>query len=319
MSDMEQGELARRLRAVEVAGTEAVIRRALAAEEAPRRRRRWMAPAVVAAVLAALVAAIPIAQATSSPIAGWILQMAGIPTGKTSSMGSAGGASATVGGHTMTVLGAYGDVFHTVVVVHSDAGREVVGAGTLRDGTTLVNDMGLSGSASGDTALMFRGLAPGLHHLTLTIGLLGKQPWVLHFDLRVDAVQAPRANPPSGSLHGVPVTIQHAGGAPGVVMTEFETRGATMDELFEEPSEAQAAAGAKTGPDPLKIRLFGPSGKELPLRTGEGGVAPSQTGGKGGDFGDVLWEETWPWAGKGTYRLVLTYKGDTFQSTFTIT
>jgi hypothetical protein len=325
--DLERGPLAGRLRSLDVAATDAVPERAPAGDRRRPRawgRRRWVMATAVAAGLAAVLALSSIAEAVRTPIAESMLRWLGVPASKTSSLGTGQHVSTTVGGRTITLVGVYADSLHTVLLLHSDPAMPVPGTPVvLRDehGREVAERTGSYTPPNGDMAYGYQGLPPGLHEVTVTVESVppGTQ-WVLRFPLTVSSAQQPVANPLSGSLHGVKVTVKQAGGGRDFITTTLETTGATGDQLSEQPNEAEEARGATRGPDPMTIRLFGPAGQELKVvNGGGGGVAPAADGlGKGHDYTDILWESDWPGAGPGTYRLLATYKGARFESTFTI-
>src|SRR5437879_3741717 len=78
-------------------------------------RKALLLPAAATTLIVALALS-PIAQATTGPVAGWLLQQLGILPADQGRVAVTGGLThATSSGYTITLVGAYGDQFHTVL------------------------------------------------------------------------------------------------------------------------------------------------------------------------------------------------------------
>jgi hypothetical protein len=325
MNPIDEGTLARRLVQMEVHGAADAAARAVDAYRtghAPRRRwKRGLLVSLAAAALIGVVAASPIAQATTSAIAAQLLEAAGIAPSKAARVARDGTVSATSAGYTVRLVGAYGDQYHTVLFLTVDGGEAAVANADVTD----ESGRQLKGANSfGPGGLQFQGLTPGRHEITAHMRYLDAQPlreggsavrghWTLTFPLDVTAQQTADATPATGRLGDVNISLNQAGGSGEVLYLQLETTGATIDDLSKEPREGQPQSPTPTGK--FTYQVFDAAGHQLtPVQGPEGRVAGKTPEG----LRDVLWETYYRGTGPGTYRVVATYDGVSFESRFTL-
>lgn len=294
------------------------------------RRRPARRPALLvlaAAVLVAALAASPLVEATASPISGWLLRAVGLTPVQVTQVSRAGRpngvVSATSAGYTVTLTGAYGDQFRTVLLLSANP-KAFVMAPRVTDETGHV--LGGGGGVAGldGSALEFDPLPPGRHLLTVHVDVLmvqdgGAQPavahrgdWTLRFPLDAATAATVATVPASGDLGRVHVAIHGIVSSGGSLYVQVETMGATIDELQMQPPEGQGGPGG--GPGALHFQVFDAEGHQI-TTTLSGGVAA----GKGAtDLRAVTWTLYAKESGIGAYRLVVTFEGQHFESQFTI-
>jgi hypothetical protein len=333
---VNEGPVARRLAQVAVAGRERVIARAIERYQAPpgrRSGRRWLLPAVAVAVLGGLVVASPIAQAVGIPALSSMLASAGIgPRAATHLEGPPAHGQqpvrVTSGGHTVALRGVYGDAIHTVVLLQLE-GQARVGEATLTDESGGAVP---GGGTFGPGVLDFAPLGLGQHRLTLRMTSIWIEPaagqheprmvpgdWTFTFPLTVSPDRV-EVSPREGQLAGVRVTMNGATGDGYVVALSFETAGATLDELSGTGPELSPRPGeprpSEVLKDKLGIQILDASGRPLQNVSGSGG--PQGPGKVVTAPTDNTWNTYWIGRGPGTYRVVLTYKGERMECSFTI-
>lgn len=333
--DHDEGPLARRLLEVRVPGRERVVTGALARYRQTGRRhagRRWLLMAAAVVVTAGVVAATPAAQAISGPAAA-ALRMAGIgPRAAVDvqvPLAHGQPLQATSSGHTVTLTGAYGDATHTVVFLRFEPGW-MAGSMTLVDESGVPFGGGSTGGSShGDSEATYAPLPPGQHRLTLRMTSINRflsdahpgfdtvhGTWSFTFTLRVSPDRL-TARPRTGTVSGVAVTIDAVSGDGYSLDASIETVGATIDELTETPNETQVTPGVPvpTPVDPFQVQVLDAQGRPMTVVNESNGVA----GKSGTGLRDVNWQVYLAGGhGPGTYRLVVTYRGQRMESTVTI-
>lgn len=295
--------------------------------------RRPVLFALAAAILVAGLAASPLAEAATSPISGWLLRAVGLsPAQEGRIVNPSRVASATSAGYTITLLGAYGDQFRTVLFF-STSPKAFVVATQVTDETGHVLDGGGGAGGRDGSALEFAPLAPGRHLLTVHIralmilggvaqGAPGPPPgppagpvtgdWTLRFPLDVATTATVVTVPQSGGLGRVHIAVTAVVSSGGQLFMRIETTGATIDELQKSPSEGQG--GPPIGPGALQFEVLDAGGQPVPSTLAGGSAA-----GKGvTDIRTVTWTLYARERGGGTYRLVATFEGQRFESRFTI-
>jgi hypothetical protein len=338
---LTEGALARRLYQLEVEGVDRLIGLAAnGAGERPAhgrsgrsgRRRALLGAGLLAAALVLVMATTPLAQAVVAPVSTLLQEVSGVSASTATRLpGGAGVATATSSGVTVTVLGAYGDQFHTVLYVHADADADLA-PGTLTDETGhTIRDGGTQGIGDGVVAMQFDPVpTTGRHDLTLRIAMLFEPPagtvqrtisgqrvvrgdWTLRVPLEVRVAPTFTVEPASGSLGAVHVDIVVSGGS-DVLSVRLRTSGATLDQLEDEaPTSDERTSGP--GPGRFRIEVRDARGRDLTqLALGgsalgvKGGPAPTTT----------AWSGSWKATGAGAYQLVLTYRGHELISRFTV-
>jgi hypothetical protein len=124
---------------------------------------------------------------------------------------------------------------------------------------------------------------------------------------------------PTGRLAGVDVRVRAVGGDPSLIGVAVETNGADGGQLS---GLRSVLAGHKPGqplPTPradevLTIQVADAAGRPLQRVTQSGG-AKSKTG---AGATDISWNSYWAGSGPGRYRVVITYRGERMESSFTI-
>jgi hypothetical protein len=130
------------------------------------RRRALIGGGLLAAALVLAVAATPL-EAAVSPIGSLLQRQSGVASRALTAVPASPGSAARVtsAGHTITLLGAYGDQFHTVVYLRADA---ELGPPDLRDESgRAIPAGGSQGVGDGSVALQFDPISTGRHELTL--------------------------------------------------------------------------------------------------------------------------------------------------------
>jgi hypothetical protein len=300
-----------------------------------RRGRRRLARrpallALAAAILVAALAASPQAQAATGSISGWLLRAAGgSPADERQIEQPDGVISATSAGYTVTLTGAYGNQFRTVLFFRTSP-NAVVAATQVTDETGHVLGGGGGAGELDGSAFEFDPLAPGRHMLTVHISALmlqgsvaqpapGPPPappgrplmgeWTLRFPLDVATAAAVVTIPASGDLGSVHVAVSAVVSSGGSLFMRVETTGATIDDL-----QGESQGGAFKGPGALQFEVFDAGGHQVPLILASGGAA-----GKGStDIRTVTWTLYAKEHSGGAYRLVVTLEGKRFESRFTI-
>jgi hypothetical protein len=341
MRDPLDGDpVARRLAALSVPGTDAMLARALeryGSAGSPWRDRRVRLASLVAAALLLALALSPLAQAETSPVASRLLRLAGIGSGDASRVAPGGGAitQATSSERTVTLLGAFGDQFRVVVFLGGgDRPLGDIGPARLTDETgRSLGDGRQVGRTDEGAALEFDGLQPGGHQLTLRITSLWDAPlplvsrvvrpafvrgsWTLHFPL---AVQAARANaiPASGDLGRVHVQIDEISGGSNAAFLQLQATGATLEELEKTHQTGDEAHPVTPGPGRFIVQVFDPHGRavtDMTTTLGGGGTGKGQSADET-QARQLIWRSYMLAPGAGTYRLVVTFEGRRFQSHF---
>lgn len=295
-----------------------------------RRRRAWLA-AAVAALLAAVVATASVVEAGGSPIPGRLLQAVGLApaSGRGPAVRDAAPERSTAAGHTLTLLGTYGDTLRTVVFVggepavrfamarlFDESGRE------LRPAAGSTAEIG--GEGDGRIAMQFEPLPVGSHRLTLRVQgiyvvgrMVGDSPdpwvlgsWELHPSVQVARALEVPARPAAGTLGQAAVAITSISGGGDAFLVTVETRGADPAQLIRMTEGVRQPA-----PGAFEMHVTGPHGEQLQL---VGEPAPAPRAGPGGDPLDIVQTFYWRGAGAGTYRLALSFEGQQMESTFTL-
>jgi hypothetical protein len=296
-----------------------------------KRRNLWRKALLLPAGATILIAALalsPLAQATTGPIANGLLREFGILPADQARVALPGGLTrATSSGYTVTLVGAYGDQFHTVLFFRTHPMANL-GALTVTDESRAV--LGVAGGAyfvdsiGPDAALSFSALAPGRHQLTAHFDWLEAPPgspadsivrgdWTLRFPLDVGTSATVEATPAAGDLGRVHVVVVRVASGDGLLYLELHTTDGTIDQLLKEPREGQS--GPPNGPGALKIQILDAAGHQLAVV----GLQASADGKRAQAVSGVTWSETLRDHGAGAYRLVMTFEGHRFESHFTIT
>jgi hypothetical protein len=299
--------------------------RASAARSHPR-RKALLLPAAATMLIAALALS-PLAQATAGPIASSLLQEFGILPADQGRVVAPGGVThATSSGHTVALVGAYGDQFQTVLFFRTDPTINL-GPLTVTDELGAVLGVGVAGYdyvGTGGSAQSFSALTPGRHQLTAHLDWLERGAgspgdsivrgdWTLRFPLDVGRSATMEATPASGDLGRVHVVVVRIASGDGLLYLELHTTAGTIDQLLKEPSEGQP--GPSHGPGALEIQILDAGGHQ-PAVVG----SRASVDGKGAQaVSGVTWSETLRDHGAGAYRLVMTFEGHRFESHFTIT
>jgi hypothetical protein len=332
--EIDQNELARRLAAISIPGSDRVLSQTLATYDARtnKTRRRWRRPGLlIAAVLAILVVG-SAAIAASTPASDHVLRFVGLAPGDSGRIQNVVG-SATSSGQTVQVLGVYGDATRTVVFIRTTAGGPVWATLTTDSGQDVSHSGGgQTWERDGAGAIAFgpianpkpEGEGVTLHVLSLRVdgwplavnGHDLKGDWKIHFMVKVRTDSVTPA-PATGKLRDLDVTFRTAGGSGDSVFISFETGGATFDEL--KPYYCTAYGWCSTGK--LHIQVFDPNGKEVKLLQSAGSSPIKKT-----DPPDVVatkirffdFNTYWAGSGPGTYRMVLTYQGQQLETSFPV-
>lgn len=315
---IENGPLAHRLRTLRMPDTDVVLARTLSAHDAPRRqgRRSWRAPLFVAAVaLLAALAASPAAQAAVPSIERvptGILQGAGLLPRDAARAKVEGLVTVRHGSRTLTVTGAIGDGDRTAVLLHMEPSF-LPGEPVLTDETGhVVRPTGGGGGggspAEEDAVLRFEGQAPGQHQMTLSWlpaptpgpgappGLVpAPGDWTVRFPLTVSPSVDGAAAPAEGRAARVGVTIATVRAGDYAVHVQLRIIG-----IFEMDGPEAASLG---------YALIDPAGR--PAESVE-----QETAGTGPGVWVV--DRYWRTAGPGTYRLVVSFQGQRFESRVTV-
>jgi hypothetical protein len=237
-------------------------------------RKALLLPAGATILIAALALS-PLAQATGGPIANGLLREFGILPADQGRVALPGGLThATSSGYTVTLVGAYGDQFHTVLFFRTHPMTNL-GALTVTDESGAA--LGVAGAGVGDligpvAALSFSALAPGRHQLRAHFNWLEAPPgsragsivrgdWTLRFPLDVGTSATVEATPAAGDLGRVHVVVVRIAAGDGLLYLELHTTGGTIDQLLKEPSEGRP--GPRNGPGALDIRIFDAAGHQL--------------------------------------------------------
>jgi hypothetical protein len=294
-----------------------------AATRSPRTRRRQTRLAAAAAgLVAAAVVTATVAQAMGSPIPAGLLRAVGLaPTAVSVPSGGEGPPErATAAGHTLMLLGAYGDTLHTVIFVGGEPDLRFVMARLYdesgRELHPAAGSAAVVSGGDGHVAMQFEPLPVGPHRLTLRVqgllltGSVAMGAWELHPAVRVvEAARVP-VQPASGTLGGVPVSITAVSGDGHAFFVTVETRGADALRLVK-MTEGVPSPGAGA----FAVRVTGPNGASVRQL---GLPAPAPKDGRGGDQLDLVMTTYWQGSGPGTYRLVLTFEGQRMEATFTL-
>lgn len=332
-----EGALARRLAELHVNGPDRVVARAIERYHAPSRRRprrAWVLVAAAIATLATVTVASTIALGDGSSRLASLAAMAGIGPRTTDhvQVPTAGGRplQATSNGHTVTLLGAYGNALQTIVLLQLDVrGRPMDATVTDESGRLPGGDVASQGQ---DVALVYQALPVGRHTLTLHLTTIVLRPvpgarvvqtirgdWMLTFPLLVTSDRV-AVSPADGQLGGVHVHVNDVAGNGYVLDASVETTGATIDQLMGLPPESRegprgsGAPAPTVAPDSFKVELIDSRGTPQPL-IGQGSVATDK--GSAG-LSDVNTQTYWTGSGPGSYRLVVTYQGQRFETEFTV-
>jgi hypothetical protein len=336
---MTEGALARRLYELEVSGAERLVDlahgesggRHRSTSGSRGRRRTLIGGGLLAAVLVLAVAATPLVQAAVSPIGALLQRQSGVTSRALTAVPARPGSATRVtsAGHTITLLGAYGDQFHTVVYLRADG---YLGVSDLRDESgRAIPAGGSQGVSDGSIALQFDPISTGRHELRLHFTSLflpkagvvrgldagetvhGDWTFQIPLDVRVAATFVP--SPGSGNLGAVRADIVKVGGDADVVYVDVQTTGATFDELQDDAHTGNERTSLP-GPGQFRIQVLDPRGHAL--------ASLGQIGAEGGGSKAasqpriVSWNASWKAVGPGTYQVVLTYRGHALRSTFTI-
>jgi hypothetical protein len=329
-----EGALARRLYQLEVSGAERLVdlahgepgERRRPADSRRGRRRALIGGGLLAAALVLATAVTPLAEAAMSPIS-WLLQrQSGVTSRALTAVPASPGSAVRVtsSGHTIALLGAYGDQFHTVVYLRADGD---LGPPDLRDESgRAVPAGGSQGVGEGNVALQFHPMSTGRHELTLrfTVLLLPRAngaggavngDWTFKIPLNVGVAGTFKDTPASGSLGAVRADITAVGGDSDVIYVDVQTTGATFDELLDEASTGNERTSVP-GPGQFRIQVLDPHGHSL---TPLGQIGGTSQGSKTGPQPRIVsWNASWQAAGPGTYQIVLTYRSHELRSTFTV-
>jgi hypothetical protein len=294
----------------------------------PHPLRRAVLLPVAVAVLVGAVALSPVAQATTSSIAGSLLREAGILPADQGRVALPGAAvRATSSGYTVALAGAYGDQFRTVLFFHIVPTADPVSI-TVSDesGAVLSRGVGVVIGGTDGTSLEFSALPPGRHRLTAHLtSVLPQGPsrrpigdpivrgdWTLRFPLEVGTRSTVAATPASGELGRVHVVVVGitGGGPDGWLDLELHTTGATFEELLK-LRELQPGVVSSRSPGGLEIQVLDAAGQQLTVGgASDGPVAGSDQA--------STWRQYLRGHGPGAYRLVVTFEGHRFESRFTI-
>jgi hypothetical protein len=329
-------ELAARVRAIEfpeAAGLGLRIVDRHRSRSTPRRphfgtrsRLAALATAVAALLLATAVAAPNGREALAAapllgPVAQSLLRVAGLEAAGQRLEPLRGESSAS--GETISLTGGYADNQETVLILHVAPARSPdLPITLLADGAALpLTRPVVSHTAQGDVVLLFGPIAnpdPKGSKLTLRITRLGPilspagsppgvidevlGDWTLHFELRVD-LSAGVAAPPPGRLGELAVTFTAS-----VVGTEVQVtaqlHGASIGQLEDLPSDADAAKGSTATPGPRRwsFELLDLSGRPVLARrlALANGATPR----------DFVFTGVWSVPGPGTYVLVSSWLGN---------
>jgi len=337
---VHEDPLAARLRALEFPEAAGLALRVIDRYHTPAKRRvgaRRMALAVAAAVLllGATVVAVPGGRAALAdapvvgPIAQSLLRLAGLADAGQRVTPLHG--TATSAGETISLTGGYADNQRTVVLLHVDPARSVELPVTLDvDGARApLTEPVVSPTSSGDVVLVFGPIAspdPKGNTLTLHVVQLGPilspdgpppggfaridGSWTLRFTLTVDRSAAASA-PAPGHLGELGVTFTAS-----VVGTDVQVtahlHGASIGQLLDMPSDADAAKGSNVPPGPRQWRmeLVDANGSSIPFL--RGAVANGATR---KDFTD---DEVWSVPGPGTYLIVASWEGSSLARTIVV-
>jgi len=339
---LDEGRLGARLRAIEFPEAAGLAHRVIDRHRSRAARGRGVVRVryrVAAVALAALLlvlgglVALPggrDALATApvvGPVAKALLRLAGLDAAGSRVAPLEG--QATSSGFTVSLLGGYADNQRTVVIVHVDpaAMPELPVTLTPANGPPLTEPV-ISPTTGGDVALVFGPIArpdPKGNALTLHFSEVGPilavgQPpsvpgrvpgdWTLRLTLTVDrsaAVPAPRPGR-VGSL-----AVSFTASAVGTdVQVSAHLSGATIGQLEDMASDAEAAKGstATPGPGALFIQLVDETGRPVhPLRSARSRGATAR------DFTD---DEVWSVPGPGTYLIVVRWKGQSLVRTLVV-
>jgi len=321
---VENGPLAHRLRTVRVPDADVVLARTLRAYDAPvrRGRRSWRAPMIVAAVaLLGAVAASPAAHAAAPAVerATSILERFGVMSHQaaTAQVQPPVGALTSVrhGGRSLAVMGVIADGDRTVVLLHLEPSF-LPGIAVLTDetGRVLPPVSGGGGGAGGtpakeDAVMLFEGTTPGPHQLTLSWqpaptpgpgappGLMpAPGDWTLRFAVTVRPSVDGAAAPAQGRAGRIGVTVQAVRAGDYALHVQLRVSGIT---------EMDGPEGAALG-----VSLTDAAGR--PVEQVEQEV--------GGGTADGTWtvDRYWRSGGPGTYRLVVSFQGQRFESQITV-
>ena len=341
---MQDDALAARLRAIEFPEAAGLALRVVDRHrsEAARRRPRLASPRRLAA-LAAAVAVLLVAAAVSVPGARDALATAPVLGPIAQSLFRLGGldaagervtrlrGQATSSGETISLMGGYADNQRTVVILHVDPARmpELPVTLSVEGARAPLAEPVISPTATGDVVLVFGPIvdpAPRGNVLTLHVTELGpilspggppagglgrvQGDWTLRFRLTVDrsaAVPAPRP----GRLGDLAVSFT-ASVAGTDVQVSAHLQGATIGQVLDLPSDADAAKGSTVPPGPRRWRmdLVDPAGHDLvPLRSAlANGATPT----------DFTEDDVWTVSGPGTYLIVVGWMGSSFVRTIVI-
>ncbi|MGH7882215.1 MAG: hypothetical protein ACREN8_04825 [Candidatus Dormibacteraceae bacterium] len=302
----------------------------------PNRSPRWRKPLVLslaAGILIAALAASPFVQATTSPFARWLLQGAGIAPKNARQIDlyqnrdKGAPIQATSSGYTIALVGTYSDQFHTVLFLRPTP-NALLGAMRVTDesGKDLQGGGGRLMSVDGEpAAIEFNALSPGPHQLTMHISFINtsnysKSPtiwgnWVLHIPVETNSAKVAAATPATGVLGKVHMTVHPVGGDGKMLVLQFETTGATIDQLSKD---------LRPDPGAFKINVYDAAGHHLNFYDNAGSLtkelgAAECSNADGAIGGNVLTcTQHLQGTGPGTYKLVATYEGHSFESKFTI-
>jgi len=337
---VQEDPLGARLRALEFPEAAGLALRVIDRYHAPARRRVGarrlaLAVALAALLLAGTVVAVPGGRAALAdapvvgPIAQSLLRLAGLKDAGQRVAPLKG--TATSAGETISLTGGYADNQRTVVILHVDPARSVELPVTLAvDGARApLTEPVVSPTSSGDVVLGFGPIAtanPRGNALTLHVVELGpilspegpppggyariEGDWTLRFTLTVDRAAAVAA-PAPGRLGDLGVTFTAS-----VVGTDVQVsarlHGASIGQLLDMPSDADAAKGSNVPPGPREWRmdLFDANGR--PIRVLRSALANGATR---KDFTD---DDVWSVPGPGTYLMVASWRGTSLARTIVV-